>query len=87
MYPCDDELILNSLSEFQEVTKESHGHGHRGESDHCSPFCVCAISSVIRIDNPEIKPIIALKFATPNFIYLAPFSAAVPVDIFQPPRV
>ena len=86
MYPCDDELLISSLTDTHESTQEGHGHGHQGESDHCSPFCICAISSVVRIESPVIKPLISLEFATPSFIYLAPFSLGAISDIFQPPR-
>ncbi|MGB0806134.1 MAG: DUF6660 family protein [Salibacteraceae bacterium] len=86
MYPCDDELLISSVSEVNNQTQESHGHGHQGDADHCSPFCVCAISSITRIENSVIKPLATLVFESPDFIYLAPFSSGVFSDIFQPPQ-
>lgn len=87
MYPCDDEMLVSDLDHMEISNAEHNGHEHEPGVDYCSPFCVCAITNVERIDNPLIKPFLSISFDTPNFFYLAPFSSGVASGIFQPPRV
>ncbi|MFT4754872.1 MAG: hypothetical protein ACI9GM_001049 [Salibacteraceae bacterium] len=86
MYPCDDELLVSELEQTEIHNAEHNGHEHEQGADYCSPFCVCNITHVQRNENFTPKPLKALNFESPNFIYLAPFSTGVASDIFQPPR-
>jgi hypothetical protein len=87
MYPCDDELLVSSITGNHENTSESHGHGHKGESDHCSPFCVCAISTVQIIEEPIVSNQSEPISINPNFSFLTPFTSQYVSKLIQPPQV
>jgi hypothetical protein len=86
MMPCDDEILISNVGDTSAHHHEEHGHGHKHGSDHCSPFCVCAVTNVVEIEFDFTDNFTETVFETPRFFYLAPLSTVYASTVFQPPK-
>ena len=86
MYPCDDELFVDSLGETEMSNHDHNGHQHEDGADFCSPFCVCAVTNVVEFEQFIVAENDTKEFQNPTFIYIAPFSKESTSKVFQPPQ-